>query len=62
MIHRTDKPTLIINIARKSTVSNIKSKLNIPSSACFHWKGLKMGNDDPIGYYVTEPILHLKLM
>ena len=62
MIHRTDKPTLTINIARKSTVSNIKTKLNIPSSSCFYWKGLKMGNHDPIGYYVTEPTLHLKLM
>jgi hypothetical protein len=62
MIHRTDKPTLTINIARKSTVSNIKTKLNIPSSACFYWKGLKMGNHYSIGYFVTEPILHLKLM
>ena len=62
MIHRTDKQILTINIARKSTVSNIKTKLNIPSSACFYWKGLKMGNHDPIGYYVTEPVLHLKLM
>ena len=62
MIHRTDKPILTINIAKKSTVSSIKTKLNIPSSACFYWKGLKMGNHDPIGYYVTEPILHLRLM
>jgi len=62
MIHRTDKPTLTINIARKSKISGIKKKLNIPSSACFYWKGLKMGNDNPIGYYVTEPILNLKLM
>ena len=62
MIHRTDKPILTINIARKSKISGIKKKLNIPSSACFYWKGLKMGNDNPIGYYVTEPILNLKLM
>ena len=62
MIHRTDKPILTINIARKSKISGIKKKLNIPSSACFYWKGLKMGNDNPIGYFVTEPILHLKLM
>ena len=62
MVHRTDKPTLTINIARKSTVSNIKTKLNIPSSTCFYWKGLTMGNHDPIGYYVTDPVLHLKLM
>lgn len=62
MIHRTDKPILTINIARKSTVSNIKTKLNIPSSPCFYWKDVKMGNHDPIGYYVTDPVLHLKLM
>ena len=62
MIHRTDKPTLTINIARKSTVSNIKTKLNIPSSACFYWKGISMENHYPIGYFVIEPSLHLKLM
>lgn len=62
MIHRTDKPILTINIAKKSTVSNIKTKLNIPSSAVIYWKGLKMENHYPIGYFVTEPILHLKLM
>ena len=62
MIHRTDKPALTINIARKSKVSDIKTKLNIPSSACFYWKGHKMENHYPIGYFVTEPILHLKLM
>ena len=62
MIHRTDKPTLTINIARKSTVSNIKTKLNIPTDACFYWKGFNMENHYPIGYFITEPILHLKLM
>ena len=62
MIHRTDKPTLTINIARKSTVSNIKTKLNIQSSACLYWKGINMENHYPIGYFVTEAILHLKLM
>lgn len=62
MIHRTDKPTLTINIARKSTVSNIKTKLNIPTDACFYWKGVNMENHYPIGYFITEPILHLKLM
>ena len=62
IIHRTDKPALRINIARKSTVSDIKTKLNIPSSAVFYWKDTKMENHYPIGYFVTEPILHLKLM
>lgn len=62
MIHRTNKPTLTINIAKKATVSNIKKKLNIISTACFYWKGLKMENHYPIGYFVTEPVLHLKLM
>ena len=62
MIHRIDKPTLTINIARKSTVSDIKTKLKIPPNACFHWKGINMENDYPIGYFVTEPILHLKLI
>lgn len=62
MIHRTNKPTLTINIARKSTVSNIKTKLNIPTDACFYWKGLSMENHYPIGYFITESILHLKLM
>ena len=61
MIHRTDKPTLTINIARKSTVYDIKTKLNIPSSAVFYWKDTKMENHYPIGYFVTEPILNLKL-
>ena len=62
MIHRNNKPTLTINIARKSTVSDIKTKLKIPSSALFYWKGFNMENHYPIGYFVTEPILHLKLM
>ena len=62
MIHRSDKPTLTINIARKSTISDIKTKLNIPLSACFQWKGISMENHYPIGYFITETILHLKLM
>ena len=62
VIHRTSKPSLTINIARKSTVSNIKKKLNIPSSSCIHWKGITMKNHYPIRYFVTQPILHLKLM
>lgn len=60
IIHRIDKPTLTINIARKATVSDVKSKLNIPSRACFYWKGIKMENHYPIGYFVTVTILNLK--
>ena len=62
VIHRIEKPTLTINIARKSRISDIKTKLNIPPNSCLHWKGIKMENHYPIGYFVTEPILHLKLM
>ena len=62
VINRIGKPTLTINIARKSTVSDIKTKLNIPPNACFHWRGIKMKNHYPIGYFVTEPVLHLKII
>lgn len=62
IIHRTDKPTLTINIARKSTISDIKTKLNIPLNTCFFWKDINMENHYPIGYFVTDPVLHLKLM
>ena len=62
LIHRVSKPVLRINIARKATILDIKSKLNIPLCTCIHWKGINMENHYPIGYFVTESILNLKLM
>lgn len=62
IIHRIAKPPLTINIERKATVSDIKKKLNIPLSVCFNWRGHIMENHYPIGYFVTEPVLHLKIM
>lgn len=62
IIHRTNKNNFTINMTRKATMTDIKSKLNIPLSACIHWNGIQMENHYPIGYFVTEPLLHLKLL
>ena len=62
IIHRTNENNFTINMTRKATITDIKSKLNIPLSACFHWNGIQMENHYPIGYFVTEPLLHLKLL
>ncbi len=43
-IHRTDKSTVTITIAKKSTVSDLKTKLTIPPNACLHWKGINTEN------------------
>ena len=45
---------------RNTTFNDIKSLLNLKSNVYFYWKGIKMENHYPIGYFVTEPILHLK--
>ena len=47
---------------RKSTIKDVKSKLNLKTDTSLYWEGIKMENHYPIGYFVTEPMFHLKIV